>query len=211
MQRPFGVYEVRVPERVEITSGRSHNALETQSRASFAMSHKPYSCLGTHFSSRQVISGRSQNNRSNMGMWHRSRGWMRRRSAGRSAHPEGPSALEVDPTPRARLRFPLQASHGNHPRLSQIIPAMLHQRSVRDRVCEPHCQRPGETALRRSARVCREHRRRGVGGEPGSASCSQSAEFQRQIPMSLPQEPSHRLSAMFATCYLFIHQAPSAR
>ncbi len=62
---------------MEIVSGRSQNALETQSRASFVISHKQSSCLGTHFSSRQVISGRSQNGRLNMGMWHRSPGWMR--------------------------------------------------------------------------------------------------------------------------------------
>ena len=71
------IHEVRVPERMTIASGRSQNALEIQSRASFAMSHKQSSCLGTHFSSRQVISGRSQNGRLNMGMWHRSPGWMR--------------------------------------------------------------------------------------------------------------------------------------
>ncbi len=69
--------EVRVPERMVIVSGRSQNTLETQSRASFAMSHKKSSCLGTHFLSRQVISGRSQNSQSNMGMWHRSPGSMR--------------------------------------------------------------------------------------------------------------------------------------
>ena len=44
------VEEVRVPERMRIASGRSQNVLETQSRASFAMSHKQSSCLGTHFS-----------------------------------------------------------------------------------------------------------------------------------------------------------------
>ncbi len=69
--------EVGVPERTEIASGRSQNALKMQSRASFVMSHKQSSCLGTHFSSRQVISGRLQNGRPNMGMWHRSPGCMR--------------------------------------------------------------------------------------------------------------------------------------